>query len=360
MTGLGVERTLEHRTENGGRNTSPIELVTGFTYQQFLYLRSNGRNIEARIIEQTSVYIFEHFRLRVDEQAIAIARTQSNKQVFQFIMKYICGEVTQIITKLVLAKDSGILGIKAEHQANTQHVQFMLLPVIHLSSVLAFQLRIDVTNQLTCLSAYFYFLINMGTADVLQELHPMVLIRKVFQTYHFIPFGKFTIEVMDMKLIEIASHNPVGTTLGRHVVGIPLGLLVRSQFQLVALVNLLVKVNSTLLLFYQHLGRRNQPVDSFGLTIHTYLRLEVDELFYILHSIDGTQQIQPKLLCDLDFILSFFILLPERSEFPGGLLLFGMIHAFIVLHKSKYSFVLTQIFFNEMHLSIISLTFRSE
>ena len=130
-------------------------------------------------------------------------------------MKHFRREITQIVTKLVLFENAGILGIKAEHQPYAKHIEFMLLSVVHVSTILLFQFRIDVTNKLSGLSAYFDFLIDMRAADVLQELHPVIFIRQVFQAHRFVSFRTFTIEVVNMEFIEVTSHNPVRTTFVR-------------------------------------------------------------------------------------------------------------------------------------------------
>ena len=82
VTCLRIECTLKQCTKNGWRNTSPIQFITCLTYQKFLYFWCNGWDIECRIIEQASVYIFELFSFRVNEHAIAIACTQSDEKIF--------------------------------------------------------------------------------------------------------------------------------------------------------------------------------------------------------------------------------------------------------------------------------------
>ena len=117
---LGVEGTLEHAAEDGGRNLAPVEVERGVLQERVAQLVGELRNVYL-LGEETAIGIREGGEVWAQVLASLVSRgVEHFEETEQFAAHRESVELCQVVVKLVaLAEDARILGIEAEHQAHT-------------------------------------------------------------------------------------------------------------------------------------------------------------------------------------------------------------------------------------------------
>lgn len=109
----------------------------------------------------------------------------------------------------MLAKNACILSIKAEHQANAEHIQAFQRGRIGWILVLLEQRIVQFTHQLASLQRNLHFFLDTLISRVHQELQAVVFLFQFCQRNHFRGIIG-AVNVVDVKLFEVADHNPSG------------------------------------------------------------------------------------------------------------------------------------------------------
>ena len=108
------------------------------------------------------------------------------------------------------AEDTGILGIKAEHQADTELIQTFLTVRILRVDVLGQELFIEDANDLTGLDTDLQLLLDMDIGIIDQEGKAGEFFFKVLEEDDFRSVVG-VLHVMDLEGLEVAGDNPTGS-----------------------------------------------------------------------------------------------------------------------------------------------------
>ena len=202
--------------------------------------------------------------------------------------------ILQVVVELVLAEDSGILGVQAEHQAHAKDVQRMLRRVIVGFDVLLLQRIIDTADDLAGIHRNLLLPLDVQPVRVGDEGKPGVLVRQVLQQHDLRSVERMP-HVVDLERLEVAGHDPEGVFVRKHPLVVTTGLLVRCEHVTAGLQVLLREVLAYTLLLDEHAGLRNERVDEPGGRLHLHRLLELDEGVWIRYPEHVLEQIQPKL-----------------------------------------------------------------
>ena len=186
------------------------------------------------------------------------------------------------------AKNTGVLGVQAEHQPDAQGVQAFQRVLGLRVFVLLQQGVVEDAHDLARLQGDLHFFFDVGAPGVHQELQAVVFFFQVAQLDD-LRVASGTLHVVDVELGEIAGDDPPGPLGVGQLGGIPLGLLERRQQGTVGLLDGLVQLFPKAFLFDQDVGGRNKAVDEAGVIQHDLI-LKGDKLVWLLHPVDLLEQ----------------------------------------------------------------------
>ena len=212
----------------------------------------------------------------------------------------------------VLAKDACILSIKAEHQANAEHIQAFQRGRIGGILVLYEQRIVQLSYQLASLQRNLHFFLDTLISRVHQELQAGVFLFQFRQRNHFRGIIG-AVHVVDVKLFEVADHNPSGIHIVGQITSITPCLLERGQHRAVTLLVALSQINVCALLLNQNVGVLQIAIDKAGVAkFHRYFKF--DRICCLLHTEHILKQRNPK---PLGFLLFITVVCPVLHELLG-------------------------------------------
>ena len=315
--GFGVQGGFKHRAEDGGADFRPVKVFAGVAQKHgFEFLGKRG-NLNIFIREQTAVHIRKRCQggvvIRQVRVTVLWLCVQNTEQLYQGFTNAACRNVLQIIMEhSVLAKDACILSIKAEHQANAEHIQAFQRGRIRGILVLFEQGIVQFTHQLARLQRNLHFFLDTLVSRVHQELQAVVFLFQFRQRNHFRGIIG-AVHVVDVKLLEIADHNPSGIHIVGQITSIAAGLLERGQHGAVTLLVALSQVNVCTLLLNQYMGIFQITINEAGMAeLHRHFKFDcIHCLFYAEHIL---KQSNPK---QLGFLLFIAVTCPVLNKLLG-------------------------------------------
>ena len=308
----GIERALEDRAEDGGRDAAPVEVEAGLLEEHRLDLGRERRNVHL-LGKEAAVGVGEGGELgREVAAAQMLGRVERAEEFKEMRAEVVAVVVSQVVVELVAAEVAGIFGIEAKHKAHAEHVEGAERGGV-VGAILHKQRVVDAADDFARLHRHLFLFVQVRLAGIDEETEAEELALEVFEQ-NLLRLLPGLLKVVDEEGGKVAHHDPARAHAERHVVGVALGLLVGREHRAVALGNALAEVFAEALLLDEDAGGGDVGVDE-TLVAEFHALLEANEIGGVVHAEDLREQLQPKLLALAALIAAAG---PVGNEAAGG------------------------------------------
>ena len=267
-TRFGVEGTLKHGAEDGGRDAAPVESLRGIDHQRMNGFGAEHRylpgvGLRGRDVEKSAVDIGQLGERTFIGVALVMRRVEDTEETDQFETEDL-GHFDQRLEvakeESPLAEESGVVGIETEDDAHAEHVEIAERLGRCGVDVVRQEQVVDLPDQLAGTDGQRFLLpANALHLGIDEEVEAVKLLGEVGQGDDaWRRLGR--LHVVDADTSKVADDDPSGPLgVGQHGV-VARRLAEGGQQRAVALALRRVEVYAEALLLDQHVGRRDEGV----------------------------------------------------------------------------------------------------